>query len=69
MWVTKEDFVPANYGEKRALVRRISGAIFDLRMRVPIDLIVHTRNVSARFFQKGGSFAREIQEGGIVWYG
>ncbi|MGQ9786384.1 MAG: nucleotidyltransferase domain-containing protein [Anaerolineae bacterium] len=67
--VTKDDFVPANYSEKRALVRKISRAIFDLRMRVPIDLIVHTREMSARFFQKGGSFAREIQEGGIMWHG
>ena len=67
--VTKHDSIPANYAEKRELVRQISRAIFDLRMRVPIDLVVHTRKMSEQFFQKGSSFAREIQESGIVWYG
>ena len=67
--VTKDDFVPANYREKRDLVRKVSRAILDLRQRYPIDLIVHTRKMSEMFFQQGGSFAREIREGGIVWYG
>lgn len=67
--VTKDDFVPANYHEKRDLVRKVSRAILDLRQRYPIDLIVHTRKMSEMFFQQGGSFAREIREGGIVWYG
>jgi len=67
--VTKDEFVPATYAEKRDLVRKISRALFDLRMQVSIDLIVHTRKMSESFFQRGGSFAREIQEKGVVWYG
>lgn len=67
--VTKDDFIPADYAGKRALVQQVSRAIFDLRMQVSIDLIVHTRKMSEQFFAKGGSFAREIQERGIVWYG
>jgi predicted nucleotidyltransferase len=67
--VTKDEFVPTTYAEKREIVRKISRALFDLRMRVSIDLIVHTRKMSELFFQKGGSFAREIQEKGVVWYG
>jgi hypothetical protein len=61
--------VPTTYAEKREIVRKISRALFDLRMRVSIDLIVHTRKMSESFFQRGGSFAREIQEKGVVWYG
>ncbi|MFN3929754.1 MAG: nucleotidyltransferase domain-containing protein [Thermoflexus sp.] len=48
--VTKDDFVPASYQEKRDLVRKVSRAIFDLRMQVPMDLIVHTRKMSEEFF-------------------
>ncbi len=67
--VTKDDFVPASYREKRDLVRRVSRAILDLRMQVSIDLIVHTRKMSEMFFRQGGSFAQEIQEKGVIWYG
>ncbi|RMF37149.1 MAG: nucleotidyltransferase domain-containing protein [Chloroflexi bacterium] len=67
--VTRDELVPVTYEEKRKIVRRISRAIFDLRMQVPIDLIVHTRRMSELFFQKGGAFAREIQGKGVVWYG
>ncbi len=67
--VTKDDFVPASYREKRDLVRRVSEAILDLRMQVSIDLIVHTRKMSEMFFQRGGFFAEEIREKGVIWYG
>ncbi len=67
--VTKDDFIPATYQEKRELVRKVSRALWDLRLEYPIDLIVHTRKMSELFFQKGGSFAREIREKGIVWHG
>ncbi len=66
--VTKDDFVPASYREKRDLVRKVSRAIFDLRMQVPMDLIVHTRKMSEEFFRRGGTFAREIQETRVIWY-
>jgi predicted nucleotidyltransferase len=66
--VTKDDFLPQSYEERRELVRRVSRALWDLRPRVPMDLIVHTRPMSERFFRNGGSMAREIQERGIVWY-
>ena len=66
--VTKDDFVPATYQEKRELVRKVSRAIFDLRLQFPIDLIVHTRKMSELFFQRGGSFAREIRARGVVWH-
>ncbi|RME58712.1 nucleotidyltransferase domain-containing protein [Candidatus Parcubacteria bacterium] len=66
--VTRDDFVPATYHEKRDLVRKISRAIFDLRMQVSIDLLVHTKKMSEQFFQKDGSFARTILKTGVVWY-
>ncbi len=66
--VTKDDFLPQSYEERRERVRRVSRALWDLRLRVPMDLIVHTWLMSERFFQNGGSLAREIQERGIVWY-
>jgi len=66
--VTKDDFLPQSYEERRELVRRGGPAPLDLRLRVPMDLIVHTRPMSERSFRNGGSMAREIQERGIVWY-
>ena len=63
--VTKDDFIPQNYQEKREIVRKISRALLALRMKVSLDLMVHTQKMSRKFYAMNSSFAKEIREKGI----
>ena len=62
--VTQDDFVPSTWRQKRDIVRRVSNRIFDLRMRYPIDLLVHTRPMHQEFVERASSFARLIMSRG-----
>lgn len=63
--VTKDQFIPKNYQEKRQLVRKVSKPIQDIRQKVSIDLLVHTEPMSKLLFSQNSSFAREIRANGI----
>lgn len=63
--VTKDNFIPQSYKEKRELVRRVSRPLNDLRQKISIDLVVHTRAMHKRFYSSNSSFARDIQEKGV----
>jgi predicted nucleotidyltransferase len=63
--VTKDGFIPQSYQEKRELVRKISRQINDLRLKMSIDLLVHTHAMNKRFYSLNSSFARDIQEKGM----
>lgn len=63
--VTRDQFVPKNYQEKRQLVRKVSKPIQDIRQKVSIDLLVHTEPMSELFFSQNTSFAREIRANGL----
>jgi predicted nucleotidyltransferase len=63
--VTKDEFIPQSYSERRELVRKVSRALLDIRMKIPIDLIVHTKAMSLRFVNCNSSFARDILKKGI----
>jgi len=62
--VTRDDFVPATWRQKRDIVRAVSNRILDLRMRYSIDLLVHTRPMHRQFVETGSSFARQIMSEG-----
>ena len=64
--VTKDQFLPQSYKEKRELVRKISRRLIDLRQRVSIDLLVHTEVMNTKFYALNSSFAKEIQEKGLT---
>ena len=63
--VTKDQFVPKDYSEKRELVRKVSRPLIDLRQQMAIDLLVHTAAMHERFYALNSSFAKEIREKGI----
>lgn len=67
--VTGDERIPLNYAEKREIVRRVSSLIQDLRRKLPIDLLVHTKKMSEKFFLLNSSFSREILEKGMLIYG
>jgi len=64
--VTKDDFIPQNYKEKRALVWSISEKILDIRKKYAIDLLVHTKKMHHKFIELQSSFAKEILQNGKV---
>jgi predicted nucleotidyltransferase len=62
--VTQDDFVPSTWRQRRDIVRSISDRILDLRMRYPIDLLVHTKPMHREFVERKSSFARQIMSKG-----
>lgn len=63
--VTSDNNIPENYEQKRCLVRNVSNYLFELRLKYGMDLLVHTSNMSKKFFELNGSFAREIKKHGV----
>ncbi len=64
--VTKDDYIPQNWREKRDLVRKISSKILNLREKYPIDIIVHTKKMYQKFIALNSSFSKEILQKGKV---
>ncbi len=62
--VTQDDFMPATWRQRRDVVRGVSNRILDLRMRYPIDLLVHTKPMHREFIARNSSFARQIMSEG-----
>jgi predicted nucleotidyltransferase len=64
--VTRDDFVPATWREKRDIVRAVSNRILDLRTKYAIDLLVHTKPMHEAFVRQDSMFAREVMTRGKV---
>jgi hypothetical protein len=47
---------------------RVSSVLREIKKRIPIDLIVHTRPMHEEFIRQGSMFAREIAERGEILY-
>lgn len=67
--VTKDNFIPQSYAVKREIVRKVSRQIKDIREKISIDLLVHTKMMCEKFIMMKSSFSKEIFEKGIVIYG
>jgi predicted nucleotidyltransferase len=63
--VTKDEVMPRNYKEKRRIVRKVSKSIEDIREKVGIDLLVHTKAMNRKFETMNSSFSKELREKGI----
>jgi len=48
--VTNDEFIPNNYQEKREVVRKVSRRLRGIRQRFSMDLLVHTKSMSDKFF-------------------
>ena len=62
--VTQDNFLPSSWKQKSNLIRSVSDKIIDLRMRYPIDLIVHTQPMHEKFIESDSSFAEQIMKEG-----
>ncbi len=63
--VTKDDFMPNSWREKNEIYLKISRQIRNIRSEIPIDLIVHTKQMNQKFVELDSSFSREIIQNGI----
>ena len=66
--VTHHNEIPQNYREKEKIYLEVARTLRDIRGRVPVDLVVHTRPMHARFLEMNSVFAREVQQKGITIY-
>jgi len=64
--VTKDEYIPQNFKENSNLYLSISKPLRDLRSKVAIDLIVHTKSMSEKFIQLNSSFSKELLSNGKV---
>jgi len=66
--VTRSDELPRSYREKESVYLEVARLLRDIRKKVSIDLIVHTRPMHSRFTEMDSLFAREVHQRGIVLY-
>lgn len=66
--VTDDDSMPRSFEEGMEHYHRVSSALRDIKKRIPIDLIVHTKPMHDEFIRQGSMFAKEITERGEVLY-
>lgn len=64
--VTHDDFIPSNFREKNEIYLNVARNLYDIEKEVPIDLIVHTRQMHRRFSEMNGGFYRKIMRDGII---
>ena len=65
--VTNDETIPGSYREHIQNYLRVAAALRDIRKIVPIDVIVHTKAMYAKFLELGSLFSKEIVSKGIVW--
>ena len=66
--VTSDNFIPENYNIKMKLNLNISMLISDIKVKYPVDLIVHTIPMHQKFLLLGSLFSKEITQKGKILY-
>ena len=66
--VTSSDKLPASHREMEDAYLEVARLLRDVRRQAPVDLIVHTRPMHARFIAMDSLFAREVLQKGVVLY-
>ena len=66
--VLKSDVLPGTYQEKETIYLQVARLLRDIRRETPLDLIVHTRPMHARFIEMDSLFAKQVLQKGVVLY-
>ena len=66
MVVTNDGTIPQTFAEKSKLVLKVNRLIRDIKDRIPIDLIIHTRAMHNKFIKLNSLFYQEIQTKGRI---
>ena len=63
--VTKDNFTPKSWKENNTLYLSVSKHLRDLRKKIPIDLIVHTKQMHKKLVQLDSNFYRNSIQRGV----
>jgi len=66
--VTNQDYIPKTFDERIQLQLTVSNHIFEISQQVPIDLLVYTKSMYAKFIAQGSVFANDIIKNGKILY-
>ena len=66
--VTRDEFMPKTFSDKMAIYLAVAESLSEIEKEIPIDLIVHTKAMHAKFIAMNGMFARKILSQGDVLY-
>jgi len=66
--VTKDNFIPKNYEEKNTIYMQVSRRLRDLKEDIPVDIVIHTKQMHQKFLELNSSFARKIIKDGEKLY-
>jgi len=64
--VTSDDFIPQNFAQNMEIKLKVDRCLDGLRDRFPLDVIVHTKPMYARFVALQSAFSREILQKGLA---
>jgi len=64
--VTADETLPKSWREKNDIYLRYSKPLREIRKKIALDLLVHTREMHRKFRELNGSFFREMEEKGKV---
>lgn len=63
--VTNDNFLPNSWREKMDIVLKVSEQIKEIRQKIAIDLIVHTKAMNEKFIEMDSMFSRKILRDGV----
>jgi predicted nucleotidyltransferase len=63
--VTNDNYIPQNFEEKNQLYLKVSKQLRDLRKKIAIDLIVHSKKMNELFKSNDSSFYKYDIKNGI----
>lgn len=66
--ITDDDFMPVNFEENMKNYLKVSAALGDIKKKIPIDLIVHTKPMYEKFINLGSMFSKEVSRSGEIVY-
>lgn len=66
--VTQSNEFPNSHREKESIYLEVAARLRDVRRRVSMDLIVHTRPMHERFLTLNSLFAQEVLRSGVTIY-
>ncbi len=66
--VTRDEFMPKTFSDRMDIYLAVAETLSEIEKDVPIDLIVHTKPMHAKFIALDGMFAQKILSQGKILY-
>lgn len=66
--VTADEHIPKDYTENMHHYIKVASLLREIKKRVPVDLIVHTKPMHRAFLNMGSLFSKEVMQKGEVLY-